>query len=149
MKVDFQETTKDLLKRIDIHSQYGSRDIDAWMLEILQLQKGIKILDVGCGAGKQCFSYYHALEGDADITGTDVSESLARPGNGRKPKGQQCCQVPAAGFQPALRPAFGYLRPGFSLLCHLLCAGYPLHAQRDAPRAQTRRAAFHHRTYAQ
>ena len=76
MKVDFQETTKDLLKRIDIHSQYGSRDIDAWMLEILQLQKGIKILDVGCGAGKQCFSYYHALEGDADITGTDVSESL-------------------------------------------------------------------------
>jgi cyclopropane fatty-acyl-phospholipid synthase-like methyltransferase len=57
MKVDFQETTKDLLKRIDIHSQYGSRDIDAWMLETLQLQKGIKILDVGCGAGKQCFSY--------------------------------------------------------------------------------------------
>ena len=40
MKFDFQETTKDLLKRIDIHSQYGSRDIDAWMLEILQLQKG-------------------------------------------------------------------------------------------------------------
>ena len=31
---------------------------------------------MGCGAGKQCFSYYHALEGDADITGTDVSESL-------------------------------------------------------------------------
>lgn len=76
MKVDFQETTNDLLKRIDIHSKFGSRDIDAWMLDILRLQKGIKILDVGCGTGKQCFSYYHYLDGDAEIIGTDVSESL-------------------------------------------------------------------------
>ncbi len=76
MKIEFQETTNDLLKRIDIHSQYGTRDIDAWMLEVLNLQKGIKILDIGCGAGKQCFSFFHHLEGQADITGTDVSESL-------------------------------------------------------------------------
>lgn len=76
MKIDFQETTNDLLKRIDIHSQYGAKDIDAWMLEVLKLEKGIKILDVGCGAGKQCFSFYRHLEGNAEITGTDVSESL-------------------------------------------------------------------------
>ena len=76
MKIDFQETTNDLLKRIDIHSQYGARDIDAWMLEVLDLQSGIKILDIGAGAGKQCFSFYHYLKGQAEITGTDVSESL-------------------------------------------------------------------------
>ncbi|MGV8050220.1 MAG: class I SAM-dependent methyltransferase [Anaerolineaceae bacterium] len=76
MKIDFRETTNDLLKRIDIHSQYGAKDIDAWMLEVLKLEKGIKILDVGCGAGKQCFSFYHHLEGNAEITGTDVSEAL-------------------------------------------------------------------------
>lgn len=76
MKIDFQETTNDLLKRIDIHSQYGARDIDSWMLDVLQLKPGIKILDVGCGAGKQCFSFYQHLEGQADILGTDVSESL-------------------------------------------------------------------------
>lgn len=76
MKIDFQETTDDLAKRIDIHSRFGSRDIDEWMLEILKLQPGIKILDVGCGSGKQCFSYYHHLNGQVEITGTDVSESL-------------------------------------------------------------------------
>ncbi len=76
MKIDFQETTDDLAKRINIHSRFGSRDIDQWMLEILDLQPGIKILDVGCGSGKQCFSYYHHLGGKVEITGTDVSESL-------------------------------------------------------------------------
>ena len=76
MKIDFQETTDDLAKRINIHSQFGARDIDAWMLEILQLKPGMKILDVGCGSGKQCFSYYHHLNGEVEITGTDVSESL-------------------------------------------------------------------------
>jgi len=76
MKIDYQETTNDLLKRIDIHNKFGGRDIDAWMLEIIQLKKGEKILDVGCGAGKQCFSYYHHLDGQANITGGDVSDGL-------------------------------------------------------------------------
>ena len=76
MKYDYQETTKDLLKRIDIHSKYGSRNIDEWMLEILPLQKGHNILDVGCGAGKQCFSYYDYLKGEAKILGVDVNKEL-------------------------------------------------------------------------
>jgi ubiquinone/menaquinone biosynthesis C-methylase UbiE len=76
MKIDYRETTNDLLKRIDIHSQYGARNIDEWMLEIIQLEKGMKILDVGCGAGKQCFSYHQFLQGEAEITGGDVNLEL-------------------------------------------------------------------------
>lgn len=76
MKINYQETTSDLATRIDIHSQYGSRDIDAWMIELIKLQPGMKILDVGCGAGKQCFSYHKALNGKAEITGGDVSTDL-------------------------------------------------------------------------
>jgi ubiquinone/menaquinone biosynthesis C-methylase UbiE len=86
MKIDFRETTNDLLKRIDIHSQFGAKNIDEWMLKIINLQKGMNILDVGCGAGKQCFSYHTFLNGEAAITGSDVSEELldkARSENSR------------------------------------------------------------------
>ena len=76
MKISYQETTTDLMKRIDIHNQYGSRNIDEWMLKLLGLTPGIKILDVACGAGKQVNSFYNELKGEADITGGDVSEDL-------------------------------------------------------------------------
>lgn len=76
MKIDYHETTNDLLKRIDIHSQYGSRNIDEWMLKVINLKQGMKILDVGCGAGKQCFSYHSHLAGQAEITGGDVNAEL-------------------------------------------------------------------------
>lgn len=76
MTIEYQETANDLLARIEIHKKYGSRDIDEWMLHLLNLQKGTKILDVGCGAGKQCFLFYKALEGEADITGGDVNSEL-------------------------------------------------------------------------
>jgi len=76
MKIEYQETTSDLQTRIDIHGKYGGRDIDAWMLELLKLQKGSKILDVGCGSGKQCFSYHKYLQGEAEIHGGDVNLEL-------------------------------------------------------------------------
>jgi len=76
MKINYQETTNDLLKRINIHDQYGGKDIDKWMLSILPLTPGLKILDVACGTGKQCFSFFDALDGKCNITGGDVSKEL-------------------------------------------------------------------------
>lgn len=86
MKIDYQETSSDLLARIDIHKKFGGRDIDQWMLDVLDVKKGARILDVGCGAGKQCFVFHQALQGNADITGGDVSQELlakARQENGQ------------------------------------------------------------------
>ena len=76
MKIDYKETTSDLQTRINIHDAYGAYDIDKWMLEVLPLKQGMTILDVGCGSGKQCFSYLAHLSGKADITGGDVSKPL-------------------------------------------------------------------------
>jgi len=76
MQIKYQETSKDLLKRIDIHEKYGLRNIDHWNIEILNPQPGQNILDVGCGAGKQCFLYSDYTKGHADITGGDFSEEL-------------------------------------------------------------------------
>jgi ubiquinone/menaquinone biosynthesis C-methylase UbiE len=76
MKINYQETTKDLLTRIDIHKKFGGRDIDQWMLELLKPAENSTILDVGCGAGKQCFLYHQYTKGTARITGGDVSSEL-------------------------------------------------------------------------
>jgi ubiquinone/menaquinone biosynthesis C-methylase UbiE len=76
MPIDYQETSKDLKTRIDIHQKYGGRDIDAWMLDTLKPEANISILDVGCGSGKQCKAFYNYLDGKADITGVDVSKEL-------------------------------------------------------------------------
>jgi ubiquinone/menaquinone biosynthesis C-methylase UbiE len=76
MKIDYQETTEDLQTRIDIHDQYGSRDIDEWMLDLLKPEAGARILDVGCGSGKQLKSFHKYLNGDAQIVGGDVSQEL-------------------------------------------------------------------------
>lgn len=76
MEINYQETSKDLLKRIDIHETYGARNIDLWNMEVLKPQPDFKILDVGCGAGKQCFLYSDYTKGQADITGGDFSAEL-------------------------------------------------------------------------
>lgn len=76
MKINYQETTKDLATRIDIHQKFGSRDIDQWMLDLLRPVKGSRILDVGCGAGKQLRAFYHYLKGEGEINGGDISKEL-------------------------------------------------------------------------
>ena len=104
MKINYQETTSDLLTRIDIHNQFGAKDIDQWMLDSLKLQKGTKILDVACGAGKQCFSFYNYLKGDCDITGGDVNAELlqqARSENPQKAGGN--VKFYGVGFQPEIQ----------------------------------------------
>jgi ubiquinone/menaquinone biosynthesis C-methylase UbiE len=76
MKIDYRETTKDLLTRIDIHEKYGARNIDQWTIDVLQPRAGMTILDVGCGAGKQCFLYSDFTRRTAKITGGDFSAEL-------------------------------------------------------------------------
>lgn len=76
MGFEYRETSADLQARIDIHRQYGSRDIDAWMLQLLNPQPGSRILDVGCGSGKQCLAFHHHLGGQAEITGGDLNAEL-------------------------------------------------------------------------
>jgi ubiquinone/menaquinone biosynthesis C-methylase UbiE len=76
MQINYQETSKDLLVRIDIHEKYGARNIDQWTTEVLQPKAGMKILDVGCGAGKQCFLYSDFTARKTDIIGGDLSKEL-------------------------------------------------------------------------
>ena len=76
MEINYQETSKDLLTRIDIHEKYGSASIDQWTTDLLRPQAGMDILDIGCGAGKLCFLFDDYTKGAAKITGGDFSEEL-------------------------------------------------------------------------
>ncbi|MEW6029567.1 MAG: class I SAM-dependent methyltransferase [Chloroflexota bacterium] len=76
MKINYQETSRDLLTRIDIHEKYGSANIDEWTNDLLQPRAGMDILDVGCGAGKLCFLFDDYTKGQAKIIGGDFSEEL-------------------------------------------------------------------------
>lgn len=76
MEINYQETSKDLLTRIDIHEKYGSANIDEWTTKLLDPQPGMSILDVGCGAGKQSFLFDDYTRGQAKIIGGDFSEEL-------------------------------------------------------------------------
>ena len=76
MEINYQETTKDLLTRIDIHERYGSTNIDQWTTDLLKPQTGMSILDIGCGAGKLCFLFNDYTKGRVKIIGGDFSEEL-------------------------------------------------------------------------
>ncbi|MBM3124492.1 MAG: class I SAM-dependent methyltransferase [Chloroflexi bacterium] len=83
MEIHYQETSKDLLKRIDIHERYGSANIDSWTSELLNPHAGMKILDIGCGAGKLCFLFNEYTNGGASIIGGDFSEELLEKARAR------------------------------------------------------------------
>jgi ubiquinone/menaquinone biosynthesis C-methylase UbiE len=76
MKINYHETSKDLLTRINIHEKYGSANIDQWTNDLLRPRAGMDILDIGCGAGKLCFLFDDYTKGAAKITGGDFSEEL-------------------------------------------------------------------------
>jgi ubiquinone/menaquinone biosynthesis C-methylase UbiE len=112
MKINYQETTTDLMKRIDIHNQYGGRNIDEWMLKLLGLTPDMKILDAACGAGKQVFSFYNELKGKADITGGDVSKELLDSARHES----QSNQVKATFIDLDFNKPFGFANDLFDLV---------------------------------
>ena len=101
MKIDYKETTSDLLARINIHDKFGGRNIDEWMLDLLPLKKGMGILDVACGAGKQCFSFYDELGGDCAITGVDVNAELLAKARQRSKENEYDIEFDTMDFNKA------------------------------------------------
>jgi len=62
MTINFKEQVDSLETRIKIHDKYGSKNIDQWMIDNLNLNKKKSILDLGCGDGKQIFAIYSHLK---------------------------------------------------------------------------------------
>jgi len=65
--------------RIQTNLAFGNTDLTAWLLEKLQLRRGERLLDVGCGTGKHLIPFAKAIGSEFACTGVDLSaESLAK-----------------------------------------------------------------------
>ena len=55
-----------LEKRIEINRAYSSANFDAWLFDLLKVQPGEDILDVGCGSGAQTIPFAESCLADRE-----------------------------------------------------------------------------------
>lgn len=68
------DTDADALKqRIETHAKYGSRNLEDWVFSYLELTGGLKVLELGCGTGKQTLPLAEAIGETGHILAVDVS----------------------------------------------------------------------------
>jgi ubiquinone/menaquinone biosynthesis C-methylase UbiE len=75
-QLGYDETNSKLDSRIKAHDHLAERDIDPWILDMVKIEKNERILDVGCGTGKQVLSFGKELQGTGQIIATDISKKL-------------------------------------------------------------------------
>ena len=75
----YTETT--LQRRIEIHDKYSKYEINDWIAERLNLNKGEKVLDIGCGNGKQAIMYAKSVGLTGKVYGMDIAQDLLDDAN--------------------------------------------------------------------
>ncbi len=69
------DTNADALKqRIQSHEKYGSNDLNQWIFDHLELTKGLSIVDLGCGTGKQTLPMAQIIGDTGRILAVDISQ---------------------------------------------------------------------------
>jgi ubiquinone/menaquinone biosynthesis C-methylase UbiE len=75
MKPGKFDTDADALKqRIETHAKYGSRNLEDWVFSYLELKHGLRILELGCGTGKQTLPLAEAIGETGHVLAVDVSQ---------------------------------------------------------------------------
>jgi cyclopropane fatty-acyl-phospholipid synthase-like methyltransferase len=73
MKTQFNTDTQALVSRLDINKSSALYDLEEWIFNQVRLKDSMKILDIGCGTGKQLFALAKQLSPDCEIMGVDLS----------------------------------------------------------------------------
>jgi len=74
----YKESGKNLNSRITTHKNFAEKDIDAWVSKLINIRGGEKILDLGCGDGKQVLAFGKQLDRSGEIVGCDISKELLK-----------------------------------------------------------------------
>ena len=67
-----------LTVRIATHEKFAKYEVNDWILENLELTEGEKILDIGCGSGKQLIPYAKRVGRDGLAYGVDASGEILK-----------------------------------------------------------------------
>ncbi|MBA4405761.1 hypothetical protein C0389_00645 [bacterium] len=71
---DFNTDASALQKRIQSHVKFGSKEINEWIFENMELSRGISIVDLGCGTGKQSIPMSQIIGVDGTVLSVDISQ---------------------------------------------------------------------------
>ncbi|MHA1278830.1 MAG: class I SAM-dependent methyltransferase [Candidatus Helarchaeota archaeon] len=72
----FKEKKSTLISRIEAHKKHSKLEINEWILKQLHLKNGEKVLDLGCGTGKQTIPFKKKVGIEGTVIGMDISEEL-------------------------------------------------------------------------
>ena len=78
----YKDSSK-LAKRANLHEKYGKGDWFPWLADQAGFGSGMRVLDIGCGAGWFWASTAENLPEDLEITLADVSEGMVGEALGR------------------------------------------------------------------
>ena len=63
-----------LTKRIKTHEKFGSNDLNKWIFQNLDIEKGNSVLDLGCGTGKQAIPIAQLVDNTGQVFAFDFSQ---------------------------------------------------------------------------
>lgn len=62
-----------LTRRMQAHDQFSTLDLNQWCFELLGIERGLSILELGCGTGKQSIDLARLLGPAGHVTAVDIS----------------------------------------------------------------------------
>jgi ubiquinone/menaquinone biosynthesis C-methylase UbiE len=80
---DFDSDTAALIERANLNAGRTEHDLERWIFEHVQPADGMRILDLGCGTGKQLFALAERLSAGSELVGVDISEQAVEAVNQR------------------------------------------------------------------
>ncbi|HXZ13210.1 MAG TPA: class I SAM-dependent methyltransferase [Candidatus Sulfotelmatobacter sp.] len=86
MEKQFDSDTGALRQRLQVNVAGATHNLEDWIIEQVQPHSGMRVLDLGCGTGKQSFAVAEIVTPKGEVLGVDISEDAVKQFNERAGK---------------------------------------------------------------
>jgi SAM-dependent methyltransferase len=83
MNNQFDSDTRALTRRLQTNVAGAKRDLEDWIIGEVRPRAGMRVLDLGCGTGKQSFVMAGRVLPGGEVLGVDISADAVREFNAR------------------------------------------------------------------